>query len=393
MRIVIDGAPLQWHRAGIGTYVYELVRHLAQLAPEHEYVCYYNSLQLKCLRRVPDFAASCVRPHITRLPSRLLYCSWGSDWSRYLPLDALTGAADVIHYTNHLASFQRAGRAVVTVYDLSILRAPQWHPAGRRRLLAAHRLRWSLERAAVIAAISSFTRDEIVEILGIPAERIIVTPLGVEPEFLAAGAREPEPEIALEGVGRGPFILNVATLEPRKNLTRLIQAYALARRRASLPHRLVLAGMRGWLFEDIFRTVRGLGLEEQVVFPGYLPRGGLPRLMRQSALFVYPSLYEGFGLPPLEAMACGTPTIVSHSSALPEVVGQGALTVDPYDVEALAEAMCRVLTQPALARELSCLGRERARQFSWERTARTTLEVYMRAVEQPSGNGLAARRY
>jgi len=182
------------------------------------------------------------------------------------------------------------------------------------------------------------------------------------------------------------FILYVGTIEPRKNLTTLLEAYAaLTSRVSNLQYpisniHLVIAGRKGWLYEGFFRRLRELGLEREVVFPGFVPDEDLPALYSAAELFVFPSLYEGFGLPPLEAMACGTPVITSNSSSLPEVVGEVGIMVEPRDVRALAEAMELVLTDEGKRREMREKGLRQAARFSWKRTAQETLEVYRSVV-------------
>jgi glycosyltransferase involved in cell wall biosynthesis len=173
-----------------------------------------------------------------------------------------------------------------------------------------------------------------------------------------------------------PFILNVGTLEPRKNQTRLIQAYAMLKERTQLPHQLVIAGGRGWLYEDIFRRVNELGLKQDVRFLGYVAEEDLPALYNLADVFVFPSVYEGFGLPPLEAMACGTPVICSNSSSLPEVVGDAAIQVRPGDPDALVEAMEEVLNDGMVRQRLRDAGVEQAKRFSWEAAAQRLLSIY-----------------
>lgn len=380
MRIVLDAQPLQWRQTGIATYVWCLLKHLARLDTTNEYRCFLSQrLRARTPPELPALDGVAISPLVTRVPRRLLYRTWGSDLSRMWPMETLAGPFDVFHYTDHLCAFQARGASVMTVYDLSVLRVPQWHPLGRRIALSASRIRWSLKHATMILAISEFTKREVMELFEIDPSKIVVTPLGVESTRWAAGpAPLSREELLRRGMNR-PFILCVATLEPRKNLAGLIRAYASVKRRLRLPHRLVLIGGRGWCWEHIVRTVSALGLDEDVWFADYVPRPEVPRWMASADLFVYPSFYEGFGLPPLEAMACGAPTIVSNTSALPEVVGEAALLVDPYDVESIAEAMGRALTDEALRRTLSQRGRARARRFSWERTARATLDAYRAA--------------
>ena len=266
MRIVIDCEPLKHRRAGVGTYVWQLLQHLVQLDFSNEYICFCNSFRRRFLSDLSELHLPQVKRVICRLPSRLLYRMWGSDLSRLLPVDRLTGAFDIFHYTNHLSSYQRGGQSVITVYDLSILRYPQSHPLRRRFALSASRIRWSLERATVVLTLSAFTKQEVTALLGINPNRIWVTPLGVGPEFLSASTEDGAGErLARYGI-RQPFILCVATLEPRKNLSRLVQAYQRARQRLRLPHQLVIVGMRGWLWKEVFRTVHRLRLERDVVF-------------------------------------------------------------------------------------------------------------------------------
>jgi glycosyltransferase involved in cell wall biosynthesis len=176
------------------------------------------------------------------------------------------------------------------------------------------------------------------------------------------------------------FILFVGTIEPRKNVARLIEAFADLRSAIS-DLRLVIGGAKGWFYEDVFARVEELGLEDEVLFPGYLPASELPLWYNAAELFVYPSLYEGFGLPPLEAMACGTPVVTANTSSLPEVVGDAGLAVDPLDIEGLAEAMKQVLGDDSLQQEMKVRGLRRARGFSWAKTAQETVQVYRQVME------------
>jgi glycosyltransferase involved in cell wall biosynthesis len=234
---------------------------------------------------------------------------------------------------------------------------------------------WSLRRARHLIAISEFTKREIIDLFQLPPERISVTHLAARPAFriLANPA-------ALAGVRakyglRDPFILCVGTVEPRKNLTRVVEAFARVRQ-GGLPHVLVLAGQTYFAAKDIMATINRLHLEPYVTLVGYVPDEDLPALYNSADLFVYPSLYEGFGIPVLEAMACGTPVVASNATSIPEVAGTAALLVDPRDVTALADAMVRALTDPDLRKWLHGAGIDRARQFSWDQTAAATVAVY-----------------
>jgi glycosyltransferase involved in cell wall biosynthesis len=182
------------------------------------------------------------------------------------------------------------------------------------------------------------------------------------------------------GIPDGPFVLALGNLQPRKNIQRLVEAFAIARRAPDFALSLVIAGKAQWRESQVHAAVAQAGLEDSVVFPGYVDEADLPALYSAAALFAYPSLYEGFGLPPLEAMACGTPVVCSHVASLPEVVGDAAVTVAPTDTEALAQALLDVLTQPGLHASLRARGLRRAAQFSWDRCAAETLAVYREAA-------------
>jgi len=179
------------------------------------------------------------------------------------------------------------------------------------------------------------------------------------------------------------FILFLGTIEPRKNIINLIKAFAKLQTCEPANLKLVIGGAKGWFYEDVFARVEELGLRDEVLFPGYIPASELPLWYNAAELFVYPSLYEGFGLPPLEAMACGTPVVATNTSSLPEVVGKAGMLVDPLAVEELAEAMRRVLNDETLWQEMRGQGLRRAQGFSWTKTAQETVQVYQRAMEDP----------
>jgi glycosyltransferase involved in cell wall biosynthesis len=269
---------------------------------------------------------------------------------------------------------------VVTIYDLTALLFPEHHTPGTREL-QARKWQFAREKADVVIAISEATKRDIVAHLGISASRIHVVCGGVGPAFRPIESRQVlEQALAPLRLAPGEYILSVGTIEPRKNLVRLVEAYHRVRDLTPAP-KLVLAGARGWKFESVFERVKTLGLKDEVVFLGQVPADILPALYNGAVAFAYPSLYEGFGLPPLEAMACGVPVIASDASSLPEVVGDAGLLVDPNDTDALADALATLLNEDEKRAELSARGPTRARAFSWEQTAFKTLEVYRLAEE------------
>ena len=269
---------------------------------------------------------------------------------------------------------------VVTIHDLSFIRFPAlFRPANRFYLTAMTRL--SARRARRLIAVSAQTAKEVTRLLGVPPERVDVVYHGVDPMFRPLPAHE----IAAFRQRRGlpeRYVLFVGTLEPRKNLLRLVEAFARIRHSGV---KLVLAGGKGWLYDELFATVKALGLSEKVIFPGYVTSDELPFWYNAAAVFSYPSVYEGFGLPVLEAQACGTPVLTSNVSSLPEAAGDGALMVDPYSVDALAVGLDRLLTDQPLRQQLRGLGLAHAEQFSWPRTAQETVRVYRRALAEGEG--------
>lgn len=239
----------------------------------------------------------------------------------------------------------------------------------------------SVERANHVIAVSKATRQDLIELYGTPPQKISVLYHGVTAEFHPI--KNTACLIAVRqkyGLGDTPFILSVGTIQRRKNYRRLIQALTCL----DPTLHLVIVGSQGWYCEDVFEEVRRQKLAERVHFLGFVDDGDLPRLYNAANLFVYPSLYEGFGLPVLEAMACGTPVVAANASALPEVVGQAGLLVDPYNVEALAGAIAQVLGNPALQRRLGQAGLKRAKLFTWEKMTTALFELYQTVIKENS---------
>lgn len=366
MRIGIDYTAAVHQRAGIGRYARGLVRALAQLDRENEYLLLVAGRPKEEGTFPPNF-----KPRYLPLSPH-----WATIlWQRLripLPAELFTGPLDLFHSPDYVLPPLRRGKRVLTIHDLSFLRYPEG---------ADPRLRWyltqavprSIGQADLVLADSQNTKSDLIELLGVEAGKVEVLYPGVEERF------HPLDEESLTSVKARygldfPFILTVGTLEPRKNHVGLLQAYSLLKGRH--PHRLVITGGKGWLYGGIFQEVERLRLEERVLFLGYVPEEDLPALYNLADLFVFPSLYEGFGLPPLEAMACGTPVVASDLSSLPEVVGDGALLVPPQEVEALAAAMEKALSDPSLWEELRRKGLERAKRFTWSEAAKRLLAIY-----------------
>jgi glycosyltransferase involved in cell wall biosynthesis len=268
---------------------------------------------------------------------------------------------------------------VVTIYDLSFLRYPQSFNVTNR-LYLSWAVRHSIRHADRVIAISESTKRDLVQFLGAPPSQVDVVYGGIDTEF--ASSRPAQVEL-LRARYRLPekFILHVGTIEPRKNIVRLLRDYALAKRTAHLPHRLVLVGGRGWKYEEVDAVIEKEGIGGDVLFTGFAAQEDMPAWYQAADLFVYPSLFEGFGLPPLEAMASGTPVVTSNAASLPEVVGDAAIVVPPEDETALADAIVRGVCDFQLRDAMRARGRTQAAKFSWADSARQTMDIYRAVLE------------
>jgi len=358
-----------WFKApgGIGTYIRNLVPALARCDPSLEIKLFHACFGPDAPppeRWIRDFWMQELDASI-----RSLYPRW--DLLARPALPESLRSADVVHATNHAAIPPAAPgqRLVVTVHDLAFEHFPSLFPR-EWRLLYKLGLRAAVKRADAIVTPSRSTAEDVASRTTVDPGRLHVVPLA---SSLPAGTLDVAEVLARRKIRR-PYVLFVGTLEPRKNLVRLVRAY---RRVAAtgLPHALVLAGPMGWQHDALMREIAQPGPGE-VLLTGALAAADLDALYRGATAFVYPSLYEGFGLPVVEAMARGVPTVASMTSSVPEVTGDAALGVDPRSVREIATGIDRVLTEPGLAERLAEAGRARAERFSWDETARGTLEVY-----------------
>ncbi|HET7091659.1 MAG TPA: glycosyltransferase family 1 protein [Anaerolineae bacterium] len=358
-----------YRSAGIHTYIANLLAHLPHLDPGVRYTIYTNAQ--------PPVDAR-IRPAWLPTAKPLMRILWEQ---LAQPLALRRDRPDVLHAAAFVAPLASSCPAVVTVYDLSFALFPE-HFRGPNQTYLSIFTRLSVRRARRVIAISEHTRRDVHRLYGVPLDHIDVAYPGVDARF------RPMPREEVEAFRRKHvlperFFLYLGTLEPRKNLDRLIDA---CRGLEIGDWRLVLVGGKGWRVDDLFARVKSHGLEQRVTFAGYAPAEDLPLWYNAATAFVYPSLYEGFGIPPLEAMACGTPVIASSAASLPEVVGDAGILVAPDDVQGLAQSMRRVWRDETLRGDLSRHGNERARRFTWEATARATLESYRRASGNPSSS-------
>jgi glycosyltransferase involved in cell wall biosynthesis len=300
----------------------------------------------------------------------------------FIPRGLRVQHIDLFHGLDHIGVplFAKVGRYVATIHDMIPLLWPQWVTHKHRLVVTAaySRLR---RQADLVIAPSEATKADIVRRLQIEPQRIAVIPWGCDERFQLGG--DPEHFAAVRQRYRLPaqYLLFVGTLEPRKNLTTLLHAYAMLRAEGcGKDLKLVVAGRTGWLYADIFDTVKTLALDEEVIFTGFVDDEDLPDLYRGARLFVFPSLYEGFGLPILEAMASGVPVVTSDLASMPEVAGDAAILVDPHDPKAIAEGIAQALSEDRLCQAMIQKGLARARRFTWDSVAQQTLALYAALV-------------
>ncbi|MGQ9681269.1 MAG: glycosyltransferase family 4 protein [Anaerolineae bacterium] len=376
LRVCLDYSPVANCRTGLGRYAERLGRALLACDGIEAGYCAATA----DLQRVPAYARERLLAHWPWGMKRwrgtvLLAHLLGQSWDRRF------ASVDLVHCTEHLLLPLRRIPAVLTVHDVVYVTHPEWHlPWNHRYLRLA--MPMFARRARAIIAVSEHTKREVVQFLRVPADKVHVVYEGVEKRF--APVRDPERLAAVQaryGL-QPPFILAVGAIEPRKNLALLIRAFAALCLHSGFQHQLVIAGGRGWLYDDVFATAELLGLGNRCRFPGYIADEDLPALYSAADVFAHPAHFEGFGLPPLEAMACGTPIVASAATSLPEVVGEAGLLAPPRDEAAWVEAL-RLLTEDReLHDRLAAEGQERAARFTWEETARRTVEVYRAVLEQ-----------
>jgi len=395
MRIGIDALSVA-NRSGSGVYTRNLVYNLLEIDRRNEYVIVWP-------KGLTDFAGPAA-PN-----ARVIFVRPGNPFGRsirsrlaFSPRSAGKPKLDVFHFPASVGPFlgpleamavvlgakiERGTRTVVTVHDLSFVRRPECFGFFKRQYYRAAVGRGA-QIADMVIADSMSARRDLIELAGVTPDAVCVVPLGVDPAL-----RPVRDERVLKSVRDRyalpeQFILFLGTIEPRKNIVRIIESFALIADR--VPHHLVIAGRKGWRYRDVFKAPRRLQVESRVHFTDRVAEADVAALYSLADVFVWPSLYEGFGLPVVEAMACGVPVVTSTSSSLPEVAGNAALTVNPLSTEAIAEAVVRVIEDAPLRGELIAKGFVRASELTWRRTATSTLHVYERlcgATQHYSGRG------
>ena len=364
MRIGIDARKL--HDYGIGTYVRNLVSGLAQQDGDEGYVLLCRRADLEFVRGLgPRFEAIRVeagnyslREHVT------------------IPMALARARVDLFHAPHYVVSRFTPCPFVVTIHDCIHLRFPEYLPSRAAHTYARMMMRSSAHRSRRVLTVSNASKHDILRYLRVPAEKVEVIYNALDERLVSPPTEQEISQIRERFQLTAPFILYTGNIKPHKNVDRLIEAYSILRRRGQLDAKLLIIGDDISKYPNLRRLVHRFQIHQHVRFLGFVPEVTLAALYRLASVFVFPSLYEGFGLPPLEAMAAGVPVITSNVSSLPEVVGDAALLVDPMDAGAIADAMARVLNDQALRARLIARGYDRITCFSWERSVRRVREVY-----------------
>jgi glycosyltransferase involved in cell wall biosynthesis len=374
MRYLLDGLPLTRTKTGIGHYTFELATWLARIASAEEF---QFVSPLPYLRESVTPEDSNIPPNLRfeKVPASIVERRW---FSVGLPKYLKRNNVDLFHGTNFEIPLRRSCACVVTVHDLSLLLYPETHL--RHRVFRNRiKLPLMLRHATMVITPTEQVRREVCEHLGLNGDRVVSVAEAPRSIFSPASSDETDQVKQQFGIQRS-FVLAVGTIEPRKNLISLVRAFALLKRKDRVATQLVITGTKGWRHGAFFDEIVRLGIGDSILFTDYVSDGELRALYTACDAFVYPSLYEGFGLPPLEALTCGAPVIVNRLDCLREVLGEAALFANAEDVSALYETIRHVLSSNELRSTLKASGLKRARLFTWERAASETMEVYKEAI-------------
>lgn len=371
MKIGIDIRTILPTRSGVGNYVLHLVENLLRVDPESAYLFISRNENLTHIENLEKR----VDPLVTIFSHE--NHPLGDLWEHFiLPRQLKKSGVEIFHGPASLIPFRKENyRVVVTIHDLVAFLFPDTIPLKYGAYMR-YLLRYAVRRADKIISVSSHTRDDLIRILKVPPEKIVVIHEAPTPLFQALDRKWAREQLKTRYGLEKKFLYHLGNIEPRKNLIVLLQAFVQVCRQIDNEYVLVLSGQPGWLTGKLQRFLAGYPFKERILFTGYVPPEDLPLFMNGAEMFVFPSLYEGFGLPVLEAMACGTPVISSNRSSIPEIVGPAAQLVDPEDPTALAEMILFLIRHPEERERMSAQGLEQAGRFTWEQAARKTLAVY-----------------
>lgn len=381
LKIVVDATPVEPKPSGVGFYVANLIHSLDKLQATENFrleIIYQPGLK-KWLRgdfSFPDSLKNYSHLHLFPLPVRLsdllLKLSFEPSLAYF---EKYFGAADIVHGTNYTVYPCSQSLKVMNIYDLTFIKYPNYIDSVVKAY--TERVRRCLGWTDLILTISESSKKDIIEYLQVEPQKVYVTPLASRyyPDYLADEAAQTlEAEVKYDF--SQPYLLFVSTIEPRKNINAIISAFNYLKEKHKIEHQLVLIGKKGWRYEPIFAAIESSPWREQIHHLDYLSNELVALFYSKADVFVYPSHYEGFGLPVLEAMTLGAPVVCANSSSLPEVTGKAALLIEPDEPMQLAEGILKVISDSQLRQELIQLGKERAKLFSWEKTAKETLKAY-----------------
>ena len=373
-KIALELQPCCWDRSGIGTYTYEIATRLR----DNEDMKFCGNLFNFCGRRDNTEALKGLGMPVRE--NRILpYGVYRRIWN-WIPIPyqcLFPGKADISIFFNFIVPPHTKGKILTVVHDLTYLRYPETMKCSNLRHLERG-IASSIKRSDKILTVSEFSKKEIQELLHVPAERIAIVP---NAPSLPEGYADYREICRKYGI-HGPYILFVSTIEPRKNIVRLILAFERLKTVHRLPHMLVLAGGKGWQDAEILRMAKEISCAEEVIFTGYVSAEEKKTLYQHADVFVFPSIYEGFGIPPLEAMSLGCPVVCSDRASMPEVVGEAACMVNPFDEESIASGILHVLSDPAYAQILTKKGYLQAKRFSWEKSADDLIAICRELLEK-----------
>lgn len=368
MRIGIDARLVYYSKAGIGQYIIHLSKNLAKLqTPEENFLLLQSRKDKTKIIKNNNFSRiSLWTPSHHRVEQTAIR------------FETATLGLDLLHSPDFIPPFKRNYKSVITVHDLAFLLYPQFMTKESARYYG--QIDQAVKNTDHIIAVSQATKNDLIKLLGVPQEKITVIHEGRNPIYQPMDKTKAQAFVKRTFGLDANFIFFLSTLEPRKNIPTLLASYKWLKDHYKRPEKLVLAGSKGWLFDEVDETIKKLKLEDDVMLLGRVGDQEVHHLYNAASMLVYPSFYEGFGLPPLEAMNCGTPVIASKIKVMPEVVGDAALLIDPHDVEQLGVTMHRLLTDQNLREDLIAKGFKRAEKFSWDQAARETLAVYRKVI-------------
>lgn len=372
MKVALELQPCCWTRSGIGTYTYELASRLKNVNNVE-----FEGNLFNFMGRRDNAAALAGIEMPIRISKLFPYSIYRRLW-HVLPIkyNDFFPKADLTVFFNFIVPPKIDGKVITYIHDLTYLRYPETMKQTNLDRLVKD-ISYSIERSDLILTVSEFTKKEMVELLGVPKERIDIANCAPAVSYSCANFQEVATRFGI----KGKYILFVGTIEPRKNISRLVTAFGILKEKYNIPHQLVLAGGKGWQDEGIYEKLEQCKHRNEIILTGFVSNEEKNSLYKNAEAFVFPSLYEGFGIPPLEAMCWDCPVVVANAASLPEVVGDGAELVNPFDEEDIAEGIYRVISDEIYAKHLAEKGRSRVEKYTWERTKEQFVNACMKTLK------------